>query len=82
MLLATYHPPSQPDQYYFDSINTALDMYACSYDKVLLVGDFNAQVNETCISNFIYQNHLKNIVKEHTCFKNLENPTCIDLFIP
>ena len=32
MLLATYHPHSQPDQYYFDSINTALDMYACSYD--------------------------------------------------
>ena len=56
-------------------------MYACSYDKVLLVGDINAHVNETCISNFIYQNHLKNIVKEHTCFKNLENPTCIDLFL-
>ena len=33
------------------------------------------------ISNFIYRNLLKNIVKEHTCFKNLETPTCIDLFL-
>ena len=42
MLLATYHPPSQPDDYYFDSINKALDKYACSYDKILVVGDFSA----------------------------------------
>ena len=36
MLLATYHPPSQSDQYFFDNINTALDRYAGNYDKVLL----------------------------------------------
>ena len=50
MLLATYHPPPPPvnlTNTILIAINTALDMYACSYDKVLLVGDFNAQVNET-----------------------------------
>ena len=55
-------------------------MYSHSYDKVLLSGDFNAQEDETVISNFIYQNNLKNIVKEKTCFKNPQNPTCIELF--
>ena len=34
-------------------------MYSHSYDKVLLSGDFNAQEDETVISNFIYQNNLK-----------------------
>ena len=37
--------------------------------------------NETIISDFITQHNLKNIVKYPTCFKNVENPTCIDLFL-
>ena len=33
------------------------------------------------MQNFTNENNLKNIVKEPTCFKNLQNPTCIDLFL-
>ena len=42
-LCSTYYPPSQSDQYYFDNIDKALDVY-CQYEKILLVGDFNAQI--------------------------------------
>ena len=58
-----------------------MDRFAAQYDKVLLGGDFNVQETETCIDNFIYQNHLTNIVKDKTCFKNPNNPTSIDLFL-
>ena len=38
-------------QYHFDNIDKALDVY-CQYDKVVLVGDFNAQIGEkTCYKN-------------------------------
>ena len=40
-------PPSQSDQYYFDSIDKALDVYY-QYEKVVLVGDFNSQIGEKC----------------------------------
>ena len=43
LLCDTYHPPSQSDQYYFDNIDKALYVY-CQYEKVVLVGDFNAQI--------------------------------------
>ena len=33
------------------------------------------------MKNFIYERNLKNLVKEPTCFKNVENPTTIDLFL-
>ena len=36
------HPPSQPDQYFFDSLDRALDVY-CNYEKVVLVGDSSAK---------------------------------------
>ena len=81
LLIGTYHPPSQNDTYYFESINKSLDLYAGTYEKVFLAGDFNAEVTEKCLSEFLIQNNLKNIVNENTCFKNPENPSCIDLFL-
>ena len=47
----------------------------------MLVGDFNAEESEPCLSQFLYECNVKNIVKENTCFKNALNPSCIDLFI-
>ena len=47
----------------------------------MLVGDFNAEESEPYLSQFLYEYNAKNIVKESTCFKNVLNPSCIDLFI-
>ena len=42
LLLGTYHPPSQSDEYYFQQIGLCVDTYN-NYDKFILVGDFNAE---------------------------------------
>ena len=77
LLSGIYHPPSQSDQYFFDRLDNALDVYS-NYENILLVGDFNAQIGETCLDTFLYQHELKNMNKEPTCCKNSENPSCID----
>ena len=61
-----YHPPSQFDQYLFDDLDKALDVYS-NYEKVLLTGDFNAQEGERCLDTFLYQHKLKSLNKEATC---------------
>ena len=81
MLLGSYHPPTQPDQYYFDCVGRALDIYAENYDNFLLSGDFNAEESEPILSSFIFEYNAYCLVKEKTCFKNPNNPSCIDLFI-
>ena len=81
LLCGTYHPPSQNDEYYFNSIGRALNVYGSKYDRILLAGDFNAEDHEVTISNFLELYNLQNLVKEKTCFKSLNNPTCIDLFL-
>ena len=51
------------------------------------MGDFNVDVSDSSMTSFctlftictLFK--LKNIVKEPTCYKNLENPSCIDLFL-
>ena len=79
-LLETYHPPSQADIYYFDKLDKASDTYS-SYEKRLPIGDFNAETSGSRIDSFIYEQDLHNLVKEKTCFKSVENPSCIDLIL-
>ena len=45
LLVGTYHPPSQNDHYFFENLDKKIDV--CShYEKVLLAGDFNAEISE------------------------------------
>ena len=68
LLFGTYHPPTQSDSYYFNNLDTTLDLYS-HYDKKLLVVDFNTKVSDV-LSTFLYQHDLENLVKDKTCFKN------------
>ena len=65
---------------YFNQISLALDKYS-SYDKFLLAGDFNTEETSEFLEDFLFEHHAKNLVKEATCFKSIDNPSCIDLFI-
>ena len=59
LLVGTYHPPSQNDHYFFENLDKAIDVYSHS-KKVLLVGDFNAEILELCLDSFLCQHELKN----------------------
>ena len=80
ILAGMYNLPSQPDQYFFGSLNKDLDVY-CNYEKVVLVGDFNYKIWETCLDNFLFQHELQSINKEPTCLKNAHNSNFIDFML-
>ena len=79
-MLGTYHPPSQSDQCFIENVDKALDMYSY-YDKILLTGDFNAEIHDDYLQSFLYQHELKSLVKEKTCLKSISNPSCITIKI-
>ena len=81
LLFGTYHPPNQCSRHYFTELDRVLDSYLTTYDKYILVGDFNREINDTHMHNFMVNFGLNNIVKDKTCFKNPNNPSCIDLFL-
>ena len=58
-----------------------LDNYIGNYNNILLLGDFNLEFSEPCLNDFCDIYNLKNLVKEPTCYKNPDNPSCIDLFL-
>ena len=58
-----------------------MQFYSKDYENILLMGDYNADINETNMSSFCKIYHLIDTIKEPTCFKSPSNPSCIDLFL-
>ena len=62
-------------------ISKALDDLSKKYDNFILLGDLNNEPEGKNMSNFQNTYHLKNIVKQKTCFKNPDRLSCIDLIL-
>ena len=69
LLCATYHLPNKKDNYFFNHLGKAIDIYHQTYDKYLLIDDFSAEDTEPCLSQFLFEYDGKNIVSEKTCLK-------------
>ena len=48
---------------------------------MVLIGDFNVGPEEPHAETFCESYGLKNLIKVPTCYKNPQNPSCIDLIV-
>ena len=80
LLSCSYNPNLTLLNNHIQNISKGLDFYSSKYGNFIVLGDFNADTSNTTISEFCATN-LKILIKEPTCFKILENPTCIDLVL-
>ena len=64
---------------HLSNASAALDKLCRDYENIILLGDFNFEVKEKNISGFMSTYNLKSLVKQKICFKNPDNPSCIDL---
>ena len=77
----SYNPHRNKITPHLRNISTTLDKLSTDYENVILLGDFNVEVEEKNLSNFMSVHNLKTLIKQKTCFKNPENPACIDLIL-
>ena len=66
---------------FLDKLGIVVDHYLPRYDNIILIGDFNSEINEISMSEFCDVYNLSNLIKEPTCFKNPENPSSIDVIL-
>ena len=82
----SYNPHRNNISNHISHLIKGLDYYVSHYYisiyYTLFPRDFNSQPSENCVNDFcnVY-NNFSNLVKEQTCFKNPDNPSCIDLFL-
>ena len=64
---------------FLEQVRFGLDKYS-SYEKVLVAGDFNIDNKEEILQEFLFEQNLTNLVKEPTCYKNVNNPSFLTSF--
>ena len=62
-------------------MSKCLDTYISQYDNIMLLGDLNVESSDPVSNDFCNVYTLFSLVKEPTCFKNPDNPSCIYLFL-
>ena len=55
--------------------------YQPLYDNIILLGDFNSEYTDDHMIEFCSLFNLTSLIKDKTCFKSLDNPSCIDLIL-
>ena len=81
LLCCTYNPNKSLIENHLRQLQKQLEAFSERYEHFLIMGDFNADVSDPSMTSFCTLFKLKSIVKEPTCYKNPENPSCIDLFL-
>ena len=62
-------------------MSTYLELHSTRYEKFLILGDFNVRVEEQYRKAFSGNYNLTSLIKQPTCYKNPNNPTCIDVIL-
>ena len=81
MVFAEYNHVKSNIGVFLDKLGIVVDHYLPRYDNIILIGDFNSEINEISTSEFCDVYNLSNLIKELTCFKNPENPSSIDVIL-
>ena len=76
-----YNPHKENIPNFVNQLGPVLDHYIAKYENFLLLGDFNSEMSETVMRDFCDTYNLTNLIKEPTCFKNVLNPSTIDLIL-
>ena len=81
LLCCSYNPKYSQISHHLKEMGKDLDVLTSKYDNIIPMDDFSAEPAETVVSDFCEIYNLKNIIREKTCSKNLNNSSCIDLII-
>ena len=76
-----YIPRTTLAPLHLEKIGYTLDLYLKKYEYFLVMGDFNAEDGEEAMQIFCDTYDFKNLVNVPTCYKNPNNPSCIDLIL-
>ena len=80
LILPLHRNPSQNQTYFVDNISRIMYRYSAARENVLILGDFNMEVNDNALVPLVEEYRLYSLVKGPTCFKS-ERGRCIDLML-
>ena len=77
----SYNPHKSKILNYLNYLNLVFNKYSKVYGNFIFMGDFNVSMSDKAVEDFCSLNNLESLISKPTCYKNHENPTCIDLIL-
>ena len=62
---------------YLNNVGIDIDNLMGNYVNMIIIGDFNSEMEEEKMKYFCEIYNLQKLIKEPTCFKSVQNPTSI-----
>ena len=81
LVLSIYNPDKRHLSFFIDQLVLCIDKFSSNYDNYLIFGDFNGETSEPRLKDFLDTYSLSSLISSPTCFKNPDNPSCIDLIL-
>ena len=82
LVCCSYNPNKSNISRHLYTLRKSLDLYSAHYENTILIGYFNVSIDDPHMESFCESYRFKSPIKDPTCFKNLENLSCIDLILP
>ena len=81
LLSCSYNPNKNNIHANRENLDRSLAFFSSSCENHIIMCDFNVGPDNTYIKRFCDNFELTNLIKEATCFKNPENPSCNGLIL-
>ena len=81
LVCCSYNPHRDNIKNHLQVISANLDLYSSKYEHIIVMGDFNVDIGDKFMGDFCEPYNLSSLIKESACYKNPENPSCIDLIL-
>ena len=77
LINCSYNPHRNTISTSIDKLNKRSNLFSADYEKMILLGDFNVEVNDNHMKSFCENYDLKDLMKQPACYKNPSNPTYV-----
>ena len=81
LIFAGYNPKKEHIGPFLSHVGKSLDYQIGKYENIILIEDFNSQMEEDAMKELCDTYNLKYLITEPTCFTNAQNPTLTDLIL-
>ena len=81
LIMGGYNPKKENIKSFLGHVGKELDRFLPNYENLLLLGDFNSEMSEEHMKEFCETYNLSNLITDPTCFKSINNPSCIDVML-
>ena len=81
LINCSYNPYKSLIGKHLDAVSKTLDLHSSTCDKIILLGDFNPEIDKQHMQPFCNNYSLKSLIRQLPCYKNFKKPTCIYLIL-